>query len=117
MYAFSEQAPQGVASSRISKYILFVQGITRQLIFPLQQVHASDLLNSYGGGELADYAIQFVTNLDPNGKSGLRWPKYTTSSPNLLTLLDGLIPQIITQDTFRKEAIAFLTNVTLAHPI
>ncbi|KAF9464209.1 carotenoid ester lipase precursor [Collybia nuda] len=80
-------------------------------------VHASDILNVYGGGEMTDYLIRFATTLDPNGKSGLQWPKYTTSSPKLLTFLDGLIPQIITQDTYRKEGMAFLTNITLAHPI
>lgn len=66
---------------------------------------------------MADYLIRFAATLDPNSKTGLQWPKYTTSSPKLLTFLDGLIPEVITDDTYRKEAMAFITNVTLAHPI
>ncbi|TFY71900.1 hypothetical protein EVG20_g1115 [Dentipellis fragilis] len=33
--------------------------------------HATDLLNSFGSGELRDYIIRFVNNLDPNGARGL----------------------------------------------
>lgn len=64
-----------------------------------------------------DYLIRFAVTLDPNSKTGLQWPKYTVSSPKLFTFYDGLIPVGITDDTYRKEAMAFLTNVTLAHPI
>ncbi|RDB14741.1 Lipase 4 [Hypsizygus marmoreus] len=84
----------------------------------LGSVHASDILNIYGGGELTDYLIRFAVNLDPNSKTGLQWPKYTTSTRKLLTFYDDLLfPQRITDDTYRKDAMAFLTNVTLAHPI
>ena len=81
------------------------------------QVHASDILNVYGDGEMTDYLVRFVANLNPNGNTGINWPQYTPSSPNLLTFLDGPVPLEITQDTFRQEAIAYLTNVTLANPI
>ena len=46
----------------------------------LGSVHGSDLLNAYGGGEMADHLIRFVTNLDPNAPPGgdkgtmLNWP-------------------------------------------
>ncbi|KAF5376472.1 hypothetical protein D9615_008628 [Tricholomella constricta] len=84
----------------------------------LGSVHASDILNVYGGGGMADYLIRFAANLDPNPKSGLQWPKYTTATRKLLTFYDGLIfDEKITTDTFRKDAIAFLTNITLAHPL
>lgn len=66
---------------------------------------------------MEDYLIRFVATLDPNGNTGINWPKYTTESPNLMTFLDGVIPLEITQDTYRQEAIAYLTNVTLANPI
>lgn len=66
---------------------------------------------------MKDYLVRFVANLDPNGGTGINWPKYTTASPKLLTFLDGLIPLTITQDDYRKDAIAYLTNITLAHPI
>lgn len=81
------------------------------------QVHASDIVNVYGDGEMTDYLVRFVANLDPNGNTGINWPKYTPSSPNLLTFLDGPIPLEIAQDTFRQEAIEYLTNVTLTNPI
>ena len=81
------------------------------------QVHISDILNVYGDGEMTDYLVRFVANLDPNGNTGINWPQYTPSSPNLLTFLDWPVPLAITQDTFRQEAIAYLTNVTLANPI
>ena len=81
------------------------------------QVHTSDIVNVYRDGEMTDYLVRFVANLDPNGNTGINWPKYTPSSPNLLTFLDGPTPLGITRDTFRQEAIAYLTNVTLANPI
>ncbi len=68
---------------------------------------------------MEDYLINFVNKLDPNGEGrGINWPKYTTSSPNLVTFNDNLLfPVTITQDTFRTEAISFLTEVTLANPL
>lgn len=66
---------------------------------------------------MASYLVRFVTNLDPNGPGDLQWPMWTTSSPNLLTFLDGVIPQTITQDTYRAEAIAYLIDLALQYPI
>ncbi|KAN0141650.1 Alpha/Beta hydrolase fold [Lactarius tabidus] len=67
----------------------------------LGSVHASDILNIYGPGDLTDYLIHFVTNLDPNGGSSVQWPQYTTSSRQLLTFLDDPVTNItITQDTY-----------------
>ncbi|KAF8073584.1 carotenoid ester lipase precursor [Lyophyllum atratum] len=84
----------------------------------LGSVHASDILNVYGGGGMADYLIRFAANLDPNPKYSTPWPKYTTATRKLMTFTDGIFDdEVITTDTYRKEAMAFLTNVTLAHPI
>ncbi|KAH8983924.1 Alpha/Beta hydrolase protein [Lactarius akahatsu] len=82
----------------------------------LGSAHASDILNIYGGGDLTDYLIHFATNLDPNCGSGPHWPQYTTSSPQLLTLLDGAVPADITLDTYRVEAMKYLTKLSLANP-
>jgi len=63
--------------------------------------------------------IRFVNKLDPNG-GGLfdfNWPKYTTDNPKQLIFLDGLIPQVIGEDTYRQEQMDFLTEVTLAVPV
>ncbi|KAH7906741.1 Alpha/Beta hydrolase protein [Hygrophoropsis aurantiaca] len=83
----------------------------------LGSFHGSDLLNVYGPGDMTDYLVRFVTNLQPDGSTGISWPQYTTEAPNMLTFLDGLIPLEITQDTYRMEAIAYITNVTLTYPI
>ncbi|KAJ6554989.1 carotenoid ester lipase precursor [Mycena vulgaris] len=83
----------------------------------LGSFHVSDILNIYFGGELTDYLINFATNLDPNGRTVPTWPAYTTATPNMMTFLDGLFPTTITQDTFRAEAMKFLTNITLEFPI
>ncbi|KAH8983925.1 carotenoid ester lipase precursor [Lactarius akahatsu] len=83
----------------------------------LGSAHASDIANIYGGQDLTDYLIHFVTNLDPNGRSGPHWPQYTTSSPQLLTLLDGAVPADITLDTYRADGMNFLTELSLVHPL
>ncbi|KAL0960576.1 hypothetical protein HGRIS_005610 [Hohenbuehelia grisea] len=84
----------------------------------LGSFHASDILNVYTGSDMTDYLVRFVANQDPNGKTGISWPKYTTAAPSLLTFNDDLFNRLsITQDTFRKDAIDFLTGVTLANPL
>ncbi|CAA7261544.1 unnamed protein product [Cyclocybe aegerita] len=67
----------------------------------LGSVHASDIPNV----------------LDPNGKSGFQWPKYTLGSRQLLTFLDGFIPLTITSDTYREASMNYLTNITLTYPV
>ncbi|KAH7928749.1 alpha/beta-hydrolase [Leucogyrophana mollusca] len=83
----------------------------------LGSTHTSDLLDVYGPGDMTDYLIRFVANLDPNGKSGIYWPEYTTQFPSLLTFLDGPVPLTIIQDTYREDAMNFLTEYSLAYPI
>ncbi|KAJ7205198.1 Alpha/Beta hydrolase protein [Mycena pura] len=83
----------------------------------LGSFHGSDLLNIFGDGSLTDFLVNFATTLDPNGRTVPHWPAYTTATPNLMTLLDGLFPTVITQDTFRASAIQFLTNLTLEFPV
>jgi acetylcholinesterase len=82
--------------------------------------HSSDLPNIYGAGDLTDFLIQFVTNLDPNGILSPHWPRYTTSSPQLMTLLGNQREvtnnnRTITLDTFRVEGIELLTNISLTY--
>lgn len=66
---------------------------------------------------MAVYLINFVNNLNPNGGGLLSWPKYSTSSPQLLTFLDGLIPLEITQDTYRQAAMNLVTQLSLVNPL
>ncbi|KAJ7609564.1 Alpha/Beta hydrolase protein [Mycena polygramma] len=85
----------------------------------LGSFHTTDVFNVYKDGELTDYLINFVTNLDPNGKTVPAWPGYTTAAPNLMTFFDGVgqAPTAVTQDTFREEAMRVLPNVSLQYPI
>ncbi|KAJ3486531.1 hypothetical protein NLI96_g4177 [Meripilus lineatus] len=83
----------------------------------LGSFHASDLLNVYGPGDMADYLINFVNNLDPNGRNGISWPRYSTSSPQALTFVDNVLqPQVLSMDTFRKDGMDSLTQLGMDHP-
>ncbi|KAI0060995.1 carotenoid ester lipase precursor [Artomyces pyxidatus] len=79
--------------------------------------HGTDLQYIYGGGDLGDYLIRFVSTLNPNGNTGIPWPRYTTSSPQLLTLLDGSTPLVITNDTYRAAGFNYLTQLSLEDPL
>ncbi|KAG1727058.1 Alpha/Beta hydrolase protein [Suillus paluster] len=84
-------------------------------VVALGSFHGSDIFNIYGGNDMTSYLVRFVTNLDPNGAGQLQWPTWTSNSPNLLTFLDGLIPQQITQDTYRADAMTYLTNMVMQY--
>lgn len=83
----------------------------------LGSFHASDILNVYFGGDMADYLIRFVATLNPNGNTGISWPKWTSDSPRMLMFQDGLIPLTITQDTYRKDAMNLLNEILLKYPV
>ncbi|KAF4617351.1 hypothetical protein D9613_005823 [Agrocybe pediades] len=85
----------------------------------LGSVHASDILNVYGGGEMQDYLIRFVATLNPNSNSLLsfQWPKFDLKSRQLLVFQDGLIPLTLTTDTYRQDAMNLLTTVSLENPV
>nr|VWO95946.1 Carboxylic ester hydrolase (EC [Ganoderma boninense] len=80
--------------------------------------HGTDLLNVYMGGDMTDYLVNFVNNLDPNGAKRLYWPQYTLDSRKLLTFWDGIIrPLSITTDDYRVEGFNILTNLSLQFPM
>ncbi|VDC05628.1 unnamed protein product [Peniophora sp. CBMAI 1063] len=83
----------------------------------LGSLHATDILNIYGDEELTEYLVRFVAKLDPNGGSLKNWPKYSTSSPTLMTFLDGLTPTKLTSDTFRTAGFNILTQLSLKYPL
>ncbi|KAI0694774.1 carotenoid ester lipase precursor [Earliella scabrosa] len=83
----------------------------------LGAAHGTDILNVYGGGDMADYLIYFVNKLDPNGKTGIAWPKYTTSERKQLTFKDGLTPLTITKDDYRVDAMKLITKLSLENPL
>lgn len=83
----------------------------------LGSAHFTDIVNSYGGGEMADHLIRFANNLNPNPLIGYQWPKYTLSAKKVAIYIDGLIPVVTGTDDFREEAMSYLTEVTLAYPV
>ncbi|KAI0637477.1 carotenoid ester lipase precursor [Trametes polyzona] len=83
----------------------------------LGSAHGTDILNVYSGGDLADYLINFVNHLNPNGKTVLSWPQYSTSSRQQLTFLDGVVPLTITVDDYRTDAMQFITDLSSKYPL
>ena len=65
---------------------------------------------------MTDYLIRFAANLDPNGDTGIFWPKYSVQSPQLLTFLDGDTPLALSNDTYRAEGFKVLTKLSLKYP-
>ena len=81
------------------------------------QFHSSDLLQVFFSGELQDYFIHFFNGRDPNyGSELLPWPRYELEDAQLLTLLDGIQSLTISQDTFRKDALQLLGELSLQSP-
>lgn len=80
-------------------------------------MHGTDLNYIYNANDFADYLINFVNNLNPNGPTVLNWPQYDPGNPQLLTLLDGLVPLAISPDTYRQAPMAFLQQLSLKYPL
>lgn len=65
---------------------------------------------------MTDYLINFVYNLDPGSANNFTWPRYTTSSPQLLTFQDGNTPLALTTDNYREEAMTFMEQMIMQFP-
>lgn len=84
----------------------------------LGAAHSSDLVDPFSGGVMADYFIQFITHMDPNGpsassRSALRWPKYSNELPSVMRFFHNDMPLSIGQDDYRKEALSNWNRLTL----
>ena len=66
---------------------------------------------------MADYLINFANHLNPNGPTQPSWPKYETSSAQLMTLLDGQPSKVISRDSYRTEEIAYAVELGLKYPL
>jgi len=75
--------------------------------------HGTDLANVFGPGDMTDYLVRFVANLNPNGNTGIHWPQYSVNSPKLMTFLDGDVPLELTDDTYRAEAFKLVTQLSI----
>ncbi|KAI0322066.1 alpha beta-hydrolase [Amylostereum chailletii] len=82
----------------------------------LGSVHASDLAIVFGPSDMTDYLIRFAAFLDPNGATGIAWPQYDTSGRHLLTFLDGDVPLALSNDTYRKEQMELVAELSLEAP-
>ncbi|KAH9960122.1 carotenoid ester lipase precursor [Russula dissimulans] len=81
--------------------------------------HASDLLNSFLGGELEDYILRFANYLDPNGGQGrgIFWPQWNPDEPKALIFKDDLLFPVITgDDTYRSQPLDYVANLSLRYP-
>ena len=90
--------------------------------------HGTDLPNVYdqsyyiprfvvNHGDMTDYLVNFVNNLDPNGRNGTYWPQYSLDSRRLLTFQDGFQPLTTTTDDYRVDGINLLTDLALRFPM
>lgn len=76
----------------------------------LGAAHSSDLVDPFSGGVTADYFIQFITHLDPNGHSAsprsiLPWPRYSSELPSVMRFFHDDNPVSVGWDSYRKEAL------------
>ncbi|OBZ65459.1 Lipase 4 [Grifola frondosa] len=72
------QAPRRQMLQQLSCKVHTWSFISKRLKVPgIGAPHGTDLENVYGGGDMADYLIRFVSTLNPNGATGIDWPPYT----------------------------------------
>ncbi|KAI0688202.1 carotenoid ester lipase precursor [Cerioporus squamosus] len=79
--------------------------------------HTSDLLNAFGPGDMTDYFIRFVNDLDPNGASGVYWPPYNATARLTLQFDDGSVPLNVTVDDQRLAGTDELSSLIGRFPI
>ncbi|KAL7281021.1 hypothetical protein ACG7TL_004323 [Trametes sanguinea] len=91
----------------------------RHAVTGLGYPHGSDFGPALGGDDLTDYIIQFTATLSPNGGASNRtieWPQYDPLKRSVLELVDGEQGLKIGKDIARLEAMAALTQYSIAHP-
>ena len=72
------------------------------------------------GGDLKDYVIRFVNNLDPNGKNGVGvpWPQWDLRKPKAIIFQDDIyFPIVVGDDNYRTDPINLIANLSLLYPI
>ncbi|KAI0036079.1 Alpha/Beta hydrolase protein [Vararia minispora EC-137] len=108
--------------------LLFREIVNRQPVFSyvnkrlkntpvMGAYHGSDVDIVFRPDDMTDYLVRFATTLDPNGgntnASQIYWPQYTFDEPKMLTFLDE-DSLAITEDTFRKEGIQIIIDLSLS---
>ncbi|RPD57249.1 carotenoid ester lipase precursor [Lentinus tigrinus ALCF2SS1-6] len=78
--------------------------------------HGHDLFSAFGPGDMTDYFIRFVNNLNPNGDSGIQWPTYNTTTRATLQFNDGAEPLKLAADDERLAGMSELSSLSLRFP-
>ena len=81
---------------------------------PPIQAHTTDNNDLYNGGNLADTFVRFVNHLNPNGKYGDEWPRYSANAPK--NFVFGVGFTVVEDDNYRQEAISVLIAANLKYP-
>ncbi|KAI0741844.1 carotenoid ester lipase precursor [Daedaleopsis nitida] len=82
--------------------------------FPgLGHVHTSDLLTAFGPGDMTDYFVRFVNDLDPNGGTEVQWPKFDTATRSALQFSDGDSAVQVVEDSARLDGTDVLTSLSV----
>ncbi|TFK87023.1 carotenoid ester lipase precursor [Polyporus arcularius HHB13444] len=85
--------------------------------FPaIGDAHTTDLLNAFGPGDMTDFFVQFVNDLNPNGDIKVQWPPYDTTTRATLQFNDGAVPLNITVDNERLAGTNELASLSLRFP-
>ncbi|KAI0681827.1 carotenoid ester lipase precursor [Earliella scabrosa] len=79
-------------------------------------VHGSDLLIAFGPGDITNYLVRFVNDLDPNEGSDLHWPLFNVIYRATLQLDDGDTPLEITADVQRMNGTDELFQLSSRFP-
>ena len=87
----------------------------------LGAAHSSDLADPFSGGITADYFIQFITHMDPNGhsmspRSILPWPRYSDELPSVMRFFHDDIPASLGMDDYRNDALDNWNRLVLEVP-
>nr|VWO96912.1 Carboxylic ester hydrolase (EC [Ganoderma boninense] len=113
-------APRRLLTQRLAeKQVVYAFVSNEHRVDGMGAPHSTDLQDVFGapGGHLQDYLIRFAATLNPNGDGAFEWPRYTALAPRLLRLNDAEPKLETTRDDFRKEAMEYLTQLSLAHPL
>ncbi|KAF8893681.1 carotenoid ester lipase precursor [Gymnopilus junonius] len=107
---------------------LFLQNLSKKQkawFYLSKRAKNSLFVGSYHGSDLVteehfidDYVINFAVNHNPNTGNGIPWPEYTIESPQAYTFPPTRNdPPVVALDDYRKDAFAYLTNISLKYPI
>ena len=87
----------------------------------IKQGHATDLIQLFGtGGDIQDFTIRFVNNLNPNGPPGTanpNWPTFSLAHPQMMEILDGTPSLNVSTDTARLAPILDLIALSAQSPL